>query len=453
MTPAPTGAAGAPTTVPAVNLQFLSAADRWFVVAVLLAVVAAVYRDVVGHTTIVFIGTYNLTIADPVFVIAALALAQQMTRHSVMIKDLGGVFLLIFSLLIFLSFFRGLLVNAFESIVTLRNTGVLAIFSVLPLFSTSSSLSLMYVRRIIIAGACVLVLLFVVRLVFGPTTFYQAAYLTPSDINDGGRALTATGCILIAAAAVVVLVDFRRAPRLAKAAVFVFLFAGLLASRQVTATLAGCAGVAAILVFERGPARLSRVLLCVAAAVVVGLFASALSFPVDVPEGVTDDVARRTRNLGARQHIWKGLLADYAGWSVVDKLVGLPAGVKPSILVPFWGGVSWRLSIHSMYLGTLVYAGALGLIAYIGILVHVAVTAAASRHRRWSQAAAFTPATALAFCAILAVFGLSYEIRNELTIILTVAAVAVRAPHSRIVEPDSWAPLTARAPGFTQNNS
>ena len=431
-----TEAASDPILVPAVRTHFLAATDRWFVVAVLLAIVAAVYRDIVGHTTVVFIGTYNLTTADPVFVVAALALVQQLRHRSLTIRDSGAVLLLLFALLICLSVFRGLLVNTFESIVSLRNTGVLAIFSALTLFCTPSSPGLVYTRRILIAAGCVLVLLLLVRLVLGPATFYQAAYLTPSDINDGGRGLGATGCVLIAAAAVVVLSDVRRAPRFATAVIFLLLWGGLLASRQVTATLAGCAGIAVILFLERGPARLARQLVLVGA-VFVGLLTYALSAPVEQPQRVPGDVERRVRNLEARQHIWRGLLADYADWSVVDKLVGLPAGVKPRIQVPFWGGVLWKLSIHSMYLGTLVYAGALGLIVYIGILIQVTVTAAANLHREWSQAAPFTPVTAVAFCAIVAVFGFSYEIRNEVSIILTVAAVAAHAAQISDAAPKS----------------
>lgn len=413
--------------------------DSWTIFAVAVVLFAAIHREVFGHTTIATLGSYNFTTAEPA--LAALLVAV----FGAMLRRRGSwafdkLMALVLAGLIGLGVLRGLPINAGEAIISLRSTGILAASMALAAWANPSEATAKIIVKLMAIAAIMLSGLVVLRLLFGPTLLYQAAYATELEINDGGRGVSGAGATLIAIMGVLafsaVLRSMRaRRPCLPHFLLFVALIAALLLSRQTTATLAGAAGLAAVTFWERGPVFLLRRVIILVTLAMVGSILLLADDPVSLmqsllPDWVTGDVWRRANNLGTRQLVWSGIMADFANWSWLDRGIGLPAGVKPSIVVMRWGGVYWQVSAHSMYYGTLIYAGLSGLLAYILFGASLIFRLLRNTRLRGGVDTALSGAATMGLATVIAIFGVSYEIRNELALVLAFAALVGGRMHA-----------------------
>ena len=416
----------------------------WVLFSVFAVLLATIHREAFGHSTVVYLGDYNLTTVEAVLVIVIISIVRA-TRWSLPRLNAATCLALVFCLVVGFGVMRGLLTNPLAALISLRATGVFAAFLILGLYLPKHDFPFAKIRFAIVAAAFVLVFLLILRMLFGPSLFFQTQFMSELEINDGGRGLAAPGAIVIAVAAALSLsatlrslASKRRATR--SATIFVFLLIGLLLTQQATAVIAGMSGMGAILALERGPARAPRVLIvsgllaiAVASYVLAPGLLSTQTLGSLLPDWVAGDLVQRARNLYLRELLWNGLIADFNDWALLDKLLGLPAGVKPDVLVLHWGGVYWQASIHSMYFGTLPYAGIVGLVAYAGLLLMLAagslwrILLVGSKGENELSAA-----LAVALCVILFVYGFSYELRNEQGMFLALAIVAAfpakRAP-------------------------
>ncbi|MCJ9729715.1 hypothetical protein [Bradyrhizobium sp. PRIMUS42] len=396
------------------------------------------YREVVGTQTLAMVGSFNLTIVEPALFLCGLALARAVISPP---KFYLGTFLTTsFGALIAIGVLRGLTVSPYDAITSLRTTGEIAIILVWGAFVLPSDLWHPRIQKIIVVVGMMLAGLVLLRQVMGPT-FLISSGISDAEVNDGGRALSAQGTAMLGSAAIVVFAhSFRaRSPiagREACLAMALFMLVALALTKQATATLGSVVAFATLFAFAPGRHQFLR-----SAFVVVGTCAGVLfyTFLPDImsvtdlngflPDGMAFDVAHRSATFDARTRIWTGLLTDMESWSPVSQAIGLPAGTKPKIWIDLWGGTYWKLSIHSMYYGVLPYAGILGLVIYVLIVIVAAVTCA--RRAYWEGNEAFPGAPiGFAFVVLLATLGVSYELRNE-NALLIVMAVAGGIPVAR----------------------
>lgn len=411
----------------------------WALFAVYAVLAAATHREISGHATIVYLGDYNLTSVEVVLVIAIAAILHSARWSLPRLNAVTG-WTVVFSLIVGFGVVRGLFVNPLAALIALRATGVFVAFLILGLYLPMQDAAFEKIRTAIVAVAFLLVVLLMLRMVFGPSLFFQTEFMSELEINDGGRGLAAPGATIIAVAAALSLSAVLRSSASTRRAgkwivIFVLLSMGLLLTRQATAVVAGLGGLGVVLALEKGPGRAARLLMVIgllAVAAVSYLLAPGL-FSTEtlgslLPDWVAGDLSQRAKNLYTRQLIWSGLLADFRSWSLLDQFFGLPAGTKPRVLVLHWGGLYWQPSIHSMYFGTLPYAGLLGLAAYAGLILALLVRALRRVFRVESNSDhPLSAALIVALCTVLLIFGLSYELRNEQSLFLAMTIAAARS--------------------------
>ncbi|MCK1297314.1 hypothetical protein IVB33_07025 [Bradyrhizobium sp. 24] len=406
---------------------------RLFLFSALLSLAAAIYSEAVGHSTLVFIGSYNLTTAEPVLGASMVAAVTMVLRRQLHF-DLRVLLLVVLAALTLVSFGRGLLVRPYDAFFSLRNNGpftaMLFMACVLP---PNEQLWAKVQKIIVFAGAGLAGLVFL-RIVLGPTFLIQAQYLEESTINDGGRALSAQGAMIVGAA---VLLQFRQACRQEHFALLSLcvLVPALLLTRQATATIATVSAVVTFFALQPGPSRPLRIWLLGFLLLMTIFFSTILPSALDpetldsiAPKAIVGDTLRRVQTLDTRQLVWAGLLRDFYEWSFENQALGLPAGVKPVVIVPLWGGTVWKNSIHSMYFGLLPQVGVVGLLVYIAALFSLAF--------RSIVVSTLFPgfdggAMIASLVVLLAVFGFSYELRGEAALFLLVAVQYARRSNVR----------------------
>lgn len=410
----------------------------------------ALFNALTGDLTLLTIGGYNFQIPEFVliFLLPALLLLAMRTTP---VLSLTTTLIWTFAAIWGFGLLRGLADAPAAALTSLRSTAILPIFlllaTYLPKYEMPSDRILNAVK---IAGALAgaLVLL---RTLFGPILFYSASIASQPDINDGGRAISAAGALLIAAAAIVAVYQaFAQAQlkrlRWRQLLTAMLLIAALLMSLQATAILAGLAGLLAVFCLAPGTYRTLRQLGL--AAMVVSAMLILLAAP-DLfseqglagllPADLAFQLSRRAANLNTRNFIWSGLLDSFQYWSTVDQLFGLPAGTRPQVLVPLWGGTYWEFSMHSMYFGLLPYAGIAGLAVFLALMVVLLF----ETWRKRDRATTISGTLGFAFAAMLLVYGYGYDLRNEQGLFLALAAVS--AMQGRQARAAALAPAPTRA--------
>jgi hypothetical protein len=210
------------------------------------------------------------------------------------------------------------------------------------------------------------------------------------------------------------------------------LFVALIYTAQATATISSLVGLVIISALHPSANRSSRILL-VAVLVLAGvLFYLALTgafgrFSLDfLPKYFQYNLLRRSSTIEVRHMIWAGLMQDYWRWSLLEQLIGLRNNDLPFIWVPLRDGYYWWASIHSMYYGSFAFMGAVGLVMYLLMVSLIGMRGlrrAFSPRDTWTT---FGGAIPLALLAAFSLFGHSYELRDEHTVLILVALVASR---------------------------
>lgn len=417
-----------------------NSSDPWVRAVFWTTLLLGFYREVAGSFTIMVIGSYNFTIVEPVVILCGLAILRVMSRAPGL--SLRNVLMMSFGGLILIGFSRGLLVRPYDAITSLRLTGPLALILVWGAFIPAVETWHPRVQRALVTVGVMLGVVVMLRAVMGPSFLVIADVSNDLDINDGGRSLSAQGAIMLGSAAIVSLSRFFQRgfdgrARMVGVLVAAFLLVALLMTKQATATLAVIAALAGFFALAPGPLRNIRVLVLTIAFGAAGFLYYVLpdlisDFNSLLPPSMAFDLSHRSQTFEARMEIWDGLLVDFHTWNWLSQLIGLPAGVKPVVWIQRWGGMYWDLSIHSMYYGVLPYAGVLGLCLYVLTLATAALGCVVRSFREGYSAFPDAP-LGFALIIIIAILGVSYEIRNEnaLLVVLSVAGATPAAFRNR----------------------
>lgn len=415
---------------------------RLLVYTVWASLLTALFKEVVGSDTIVFIGAYNLTIVEPVLVLQAATLLQ-LARRRPLNTDIANVLLLGIAAIIFINLARGMVHDLPSGLRSFRVQGAFALYLLMAAFVPRDETLLRQLRDALIIVAIALCVLVAMRVLLGPQLFLRGRAEPLASINDGGRPLTADGALLVGAGLILAISRAiesvrDRFQRIAVLAIPVLLVA-LVLTAQATAIIASLAGSAIVTALHPSANRGGRILAVVVMALagfifwltVNGAFGRFTLGPV--PDYLQHNFLRRSSTFAFRRLIWDGLLRDYAHWSLFDQLFGLRNNALPTIVIPRGEGFRWGVSIHSMYFGALVFMGAIGLALYAALLGIIALRGLRCALGQRANRVSFGGAVPLALLAAFGLFGYSYELRDEHTILILIALVASRpTPESAL---------------------
>jgi len=392
----------------------LNRKEKSVALSVLICLITTIYWESTGTTSLLQIGSFNLTCLEFVFatsLLAVIANSADLVIRFRLYTLFSAAALLIFTC----NLFRGLFVDPTEALTSVRKTGSLAFFLLLaPIFADSNKLK-RFILKILIASSTILSTLVVVRRTTG--------LLWTEIAQNDGRPILAWGGFIIVLGCIVLASRAFSAQRSRSALTLLSLnYCGILLSGQGTGNLCALLGVSLVLALEPGPSRNLRLLFAggIAATAIAILIISPQIFSLNTLSGTgsSDFDAFLTQRSGTnetRQLVWKGLWISYQRWSELEKILGLPSGVKPVIWIPLWNGTYWKFGMHSMYLQTLVLQGMLGLILYVllfVVLLPFSIWRALSTVP--SNESPISPAASAALLAALALFGYSYDLGGEL---------------------------------------
>jgi O-antigen ligase len=288
------------------------------------------------------------------------------------------------------------------------------------------------VERVVIAVGMALSAVVAIRLVLGPQILMLGGNGTSTaDLSIDGRPLPALGATLLAVAAAVQLSHWMRQAVLGRPTkpVWVLLATALAFTGQGTAIIAGFVGLVLVFALEKGPR--SRLRFVIGSIALTSLLAGALivhgvearDWSGILPDSIVNNLYQRQENLGTRELLWNAALASYRSGSFVNQLIGWPTGSTPglTILSRAWGHVAWSNAVHSMYVGTLLNSGAIGLGAYILIIAVPALSMLLSPEE-------IGRARSLGVLAILGIFSYTYSLSFEHALLIGASVAPFRPP-------------------------
>jgi hypothetical protein len=391
---------------------------RMLLIATQIAVLMVLSREITASGTLLQIGGYSMTIFEFIVLALVLAIVANFTR---LIESTGPYLIAVgvMTTILLFNFIRGLMIDPFAAIVSVRAIGPIAGFMLLaPLIGKYPEAT----RRLRLTFVVATVILGMLALIRRSTGLLQTTYTSfdGRPIGSWGGLLMAVGCILIMSSLI-------RGPRRGRSvALLCISYAGLVVTGQGTANICGLVGMAFVIASEAGTARALRQPLAAIILLMIGavwLSAPQYLSPQAIGSAVSDDagayVGDREHTNMTRQYIWLGLWNDYQHWSSTDQLLGLPAGVKPVVLMPLWNGVLWQNSMHSMYLQTLVQQGMIGLAIYLILilsLLPIAIVRALGNFGDFRYP--ISPAAAAGILLAIALFGYSYDLGGEMAPLL-----------------------------------
>lgn len=414
--------------------------NKIFLFTVYIVSLCILYRETTGDQILLYLGSLNLSIHDVILLSTTACLISLRKQIKItLISLIIGVIVAI----TFIGFLRGLFSTPYDAVFALRSTGSFAILLAVSLLLPAQGRIFADTRRAIIISSLALAALVALRTVFGASLFNTNDIIRELDINDGGRALTSAGALWLAFGAIFA-AERTMAPnqgphlRFKYGIVLSVLCIALVVSGQGTANAAGLLSILLVLAIAPGPFRSLRVS-AIGTLALLGLVIVAASDLLTydtlehlMPSGMESWLLRRSGNLETRQEIWAGLMVDFESWPWISQYFGLPMGERPTIFVSLWGGIYWEYGIHSMYYGYLTVTGLVGVALYVLLLGLTAFGNAVRLKRTPSSPYLPGPSVGLALTVMCAVFGYSYDLRNEQGLMLAFAiAGATRSPPSR----------------------
>ncbi|MEP9376357.1 hypothetical protein ABLE91_06585 [Aquabacter sp. CN5-332] len=403
------------------------------------------FKEITGSQTLLYVGALNFSIHDVIFLSTVACLIALLKK----IK-LNAISLIIIALvaITLAGFLRGLLVSPYDAVFALRSTGAFIVLLVISVLLPDEGRIFADIRRVVIVSSIILASLVALRSIFGASLFITDDIIREVDINDGGRALTSAGALWLAFGGIFAAeraIAPRQGPhvRLNYGIILLVLCVALVASGQGTANAAGLLSILLVLAIAPGPSRELRVA-AIGTMTLLGLVivtASDLltydSLEHLLPSGMENWLLRRSANLETRQEIWAGLMVDFDSWPWISQYFGLPMGERPTIFISLWGGIYWELGVHSMYYGYLAVAGLVGVTLYVLLLGLTAFGNLTRLKKTPSNPYLPGPSVGLALTMMCAVFGYSYDLRNEqgLMLALAIASSTKSAPSRRMLQP------------------
>jgi len=416
----------------------LNASEKSIVVSVITCMVTTIYWELIGNTSIANIGSFNLTALEFVFATSFFAVGFNIINIINRFKIytiVSGALLLI----MMINVCRGMFVDPIESLTAVRKTGSLAFFILLaPALAFSDRLKYYVVKAVTVTSIALSSLI-----IFRRTT---GLLWTDIALSDGRPILAMGGFIIVLGCIISLSQAFGVRNTFHSMAIFFLSYVSIIWSGQGTGNLCALVGIAIILALEPGASRSLRLILAggIAAAAIAILVIAPQIFSLNTLSGTGSSafdafLAERNGTNETRQLVWKGLWVSYQRWTELEKILGLPSGVKPVIWIPLWNGTYWKFGMHSMYLQTLVLQGMLGLILYVLLFVSLSFTALWRALVTVRQVdGPISPAAGVAILVALALFGYSYDLGGEMAPYLMLGFGGVLVSGGRL-------PLRARA--------
>lgn len=406
-------------------------------VAVYTSLCATLLREFTADYSLVMIGSYNMWTHDVVIAAILYAIARLVSRERVKLSIFG---LLVFGLvgLLALSLLRGAVDDPFGALFGIRSIAPVIGFIALGACLSGRQLQYTAVKRAFVYIAVAAALLAYARAALGAEFLYFGAYDRIEEIFEGGRVMSSSGALVIGSTLLFLLADTSVLGQESKRTfLIIFLSVALLMTQQASAIFATGTGILIMFTLAPGATRLMRIVLASAAACFLALaFAAGTSILTLLPDWLIGSRERRTGTLEWRRSIWEQVIAEFKTWSDADKIFGLPSHQKPEIWL---NNELYLNSVHSQYLGSLTQVGVAGLTIYLVIVLGLFLTAVRKAADRRSHG--WTSALMGGFCALLIVFGYTYEIRPENAVLLALAMAHVETRPSK---------KRRRAPRFTQ---
>lgn len=380
---------------------------------------AGVWFEVFVSQLVAMIGSYNFSIQEPVFVFVVIA-AGVAALNNLTLSGSWVLPILALNAIFLFNLARGVASDPFSALTWLRTDGS---FAPLLLMAACTRCTENYVNAITramrLAGLALLGLV-IARVSIAPDLFMVADGLAANE----GRALSMRGAVILAAAAGISLARFLVRSQRSRWDLFYALlfFAGVLISRQGTATFCALAIVLLTFGFNQGAFRSGRQITFL---VVLPLLTGALLI---LNEAIVEMVGReyvekRLFDVQTRHEIWRAALLEFSQRGWVDKIFGAPSGAKLEIYTSFrWGTYQWGLSLHSMYIGILSHFGlagaALSLIFVAGLAFRIFI-------RRFEKEMVLSHGLCLGFLVGALLLAYSYEIRNEGLLLLVIPCISL----------------------------
>lgn len=406
--------------------------------AIFCAFLTYLVAEIRGNTSLLHIGSYNLSVEDVAVVPLVVALLSRM--------DVGrfGLSRILLCLVLFLASINllvGMSGNSFAALFEFRSRIVFLLSLGIILARWSTLRPLEYLSFPLVVVALIFLVVYGARLAGGPLVFVDPASSGAIYVEYlEGRLINAETVIFLGSAAAFFLNEgsrngsrsFRRLVYWVLATICVVV---VLLSRQRTATVAVVMGLSAFFILHPtlfGVRRAPRIL----AASLVGALSIATVVAGDMlelfPQDFRESILKRDTLYG-RFEIWANSIAAFSRWDFWRQAFGRPVG-EPLILLLDQG--DWIYSVHSAYLGLLLNYGIIGALLWAVLLL--AALIAAFRPNQILQKSDIAPSVAACWLIILLIYGFSYEWRNATGILLGMAMIPL------IRNKNAWAPGRAR---------
>ena len=401
---------------------------EWFLAATCFAVV---YRETFGTDTLVFIGSYNLTLTEPSLALAILALGREIRHNQTKFDMMSLLALILFSIQL-IDLIRGIYFGPVAAITNLRQFGVTFTAFVLVLCFADNSKFRDSAEKYLLWAAYAITVLAIARMLISPSLFLVRA----AELE--GRPILAQGAFVIAVGIVIALRrTMSQGDRHALLPLLTMIVV-ICTVRQGTALASASAGAAIMLMFNSGRAANVRILaglLVLSVACVLYAFSPeifSLEYWISVlPAEFGQTLGNRSATLNGRHMVWDAVLVAYQGSDLLTQMLGIPFGTQLRVIMlnPDWGATPWVNSYHSMYFQALVSFGAVGATIFVLLMGFGglrAIFAPASRKLgdggKW---------VSLAVIVMSALMSYSYDLRAESGVILAFGFAALQPPHNR----------------------
>lgn len=390
---------------------------------------ALLFREITASDSLVNLGPYNVTTAEPILVLLGLGLGFALIANRFRINAIvvAGVLLLAATVI---AIVRGMLVDPLPALFTARQLVSIPLFLLFgAVVAPIDELHRRIAHAVKICGT-VLAIMTVSRLTTG--------FPYGGALEFDGRALLNYGALMISFAAMLMISDrIRGIGARAQLPLAAFLLVACVLTGQGTVILATMAGLPIIVLAERGRLRAARWL--AAFPLIIVLVGLLIVQPI-LSQMIADDqllssyFEDRASTNATRQAVWDAFLTQYSSRDSLDQAFGLPMGKTETLVLNLWHGTYWNRTLHSMYFETLSNFGYIGLTLYIIglvlILTFLLLNFRAATRRAEPQK--ISVVSALALTVMLVIFGYSYDLRGESSLLLMiVAAVAVNSSIRR----------------------
>lgn len=382
--------------------------QSWVLTAVWLTLAGVLWREFTFSYSVTMIGSYNLTIFDPIFLVWAGACIfgvfqsrLRMTWLTVCSFALG--------LILAINFARGALTNLSAAAFAVRADGLIILIIIAAALSNFTPNFERRMGQAVLLAGSILAVLSLSRFAAFPGFPFYATTLGENE----GRPLSNEGALLIAMTLAIALSAYVRAYRIGRISTFLLAILaslGLIISAQGTAIIVGC--VMAIIVLLLDGKRLRLITSVVGAGLLFTLIwvDSSAGFVSLLDNEQQDMITRRLNNLSTRESIWQGFKYYFDKSSIANKFFGPPFGFERKFMMVLESDrqVEWNLSLHSAYFGGLSVYGISGIILQLGVIFIAGkrlITGPAGRDRF------LTPAVALSAALGLLLLGYTYEWR------------------------------------------